>query len=151
MIKDNMKAKAGLLTLLIGMIGLVGFGATTADPVQNSIPDSIDCFDTEIVLVNVDVQMEFQISCLEDQIEFPIFSNSLEDADYSVFDYRSLEDPGLTISKKYDKAKHIITVAVLILPNEIRQRTDHLIRKNKSALKNQVESLGSKFLLPDIS
>ena len=146
-----MKAKAGLLTLLIGMIGLVGFGATTADPVQNSIPDSIDCFDTEIVLVNVDVQMEFQISCLEDQIEFPIFSNSLEDVDYSVFDYRSLEDPGLKFSKKYDTAKHTIAVAVLIPPNEIRQGTDHLIRKNKAAFKNQVESLGSKFLLPDIS
>ena len=34
--KNFMKAKAWLFTLLIGMIGLVGFGQTTSDPAQNS-------------------------------------------------------------------------------------------------------------------
>ena len=34
--KNLMKAKAWLFTLLIGMIGLVGFGQTTTDPAQNS-------------------------------------------------------------------------------------------------------------------
>ena len=157
MIKDNMKAKAGLFTLLIGMISLVGFGITTADPVQNSIPDSMDCFDSEIVLVSVEMpfQMEFEIPYLEHQIDVQsnviVFSNSsLEDANYSIYDYRSFEDPGLKVSKKYERTKNTIT-SVLIPPNEIVQRYHNLIGKNKSTLKLQVASLGSKFLLPDIS
>ena len=150
-----MKAKAGLLTLLIGMIGLVGFGATTADPVQNSTPDSIDCFDTEIVLVSVYVQLDFQITCLENQIDVTnnviVFSNSLEDADYSIYDYRSLEDPGLSYSENSQTAKTNTTALILRRPGEIRQRFGNSFIKNNTDLKSQIVGLRSKFFLPDIS
>ena len=141
-----MKAKAGLFTLLIGMIGLVGFGATTADPVQNSTPDSIDCFDTEIVLVNVDVQLDFQIPYLENQIDVSnnviVFSNSLEDADYSIYDYRSLKEPGLIYGENSQTATTNTRALILRFGNSFI--------KNNTGLKSQIVGL-SKFFLPDIS
>ena len=142
-----MKAKAGLLTLLIGMIGLVGFGETTADPVQNSTPDSISCLDTEIVLVSVEkpFQMQFEATYLEHQIDVPIFSNSLEDADYSIYDYRSLEDPGLIYCENSQTAKTNTTALILKRPGEIRQRFGNSFIKNKSGLKSQIVGLRSKF------
>ena len=138
-----MKAKAGLFSLLIGMISLVGFGATTADPVQNSITDSNFCFEAELVLVSVDVMPEIMFE-INDQLNLnyvSIFLYSFEisylektiDVDFMFYSYRKLEDPGLINLSNYETLKTTTKIS----------KINHI--------ENQVDALNSKFLLPDIS
>ena len=63
-----MKAKAGLLTLLILLVGFAGFGQTTSDPVQNSTAEVHSL--TDMVSVEAPVSVvtaEFTVVVLQNE------------------------------------------------------------------------------------
>lgn len=81
-----MRARAGLFTLLICMMCLVGFGATTTDLDQNSTPDYEAFFDVDNS-VSVDVVIDLSIDESKPiTSDYLCFENDLETAFIPVID-----------------------------------------------------------------
>ena len=115
-----MKARAGLFTLLICMMCLVGFGATTADPDQNSTADYEAFYDVDssvsvAIVSNLSADkleintmglscMECHFETLEGAMVFGV--GKVVRVDEPNFNYTNLSDVPITDTKELTDFKH---------------------------------------------